>query len=203
MAAYLLKHFTCISVATNAFELGVDVGDIDLTLHCGYPGSRSSLLQQAGRSGRGTGLPSCSIMVSFSSPSEQYLWKSPSNILKAGVNVKPALPISGSVLQGHLLCAGEEFPLTGDQPVSCVLNEIKVGGHYCPTDEELFGSGEEYNSDVAHLVTKSLLRNKTVRTVQSNTVEEVICKETHPVSNAPCCFLTYKSVRCALKPFSF
>lgn len=158
------------------------MGDIDLTLHCGYPGSRNSLLQQAGRSGRGTGLPSISILISFSSPAEQYLWKVPSNILKNGVNVNPALPTS-SVLQGHLLCAGEEFPLTGDKSVSCLLNEIQSGENYFPADQAIFGSIEEYNEGITLLTEKSLLRDKMVRVVKDgNTVEELITKETHPVS---------------------
>lgn len=163
-------------MATNAFELGVDVGDIDLTLHCGYPGSRSSLLQQAGRSGRGTGLPSCSITVCFSSPSEQYLWKVPQNILENGVDVKPSLPIYGNILQGHLLCAGVEFPLTGALPITCLLNEVEEGP-YCPTDKSIFGS-EEYDGNVSYLVEKSLMTNKVVPTI----VEKVLCRETHPVS---------------------
>ena len=60
-------------VGTCALELGVDIGGIDVTLHCGYPGSISSVLQQAGRAGRGATAngPSYSIMVCFSSPSEQ------------------------------------------------------------------------------------------------------------------------------------
>ena len=60
-------------VGTSALELGIDLGGIDLTLHCGYPGSISSLMQQAGRAGRGgvTNGPSFAIMICFSSPSEQ------------------------------------------------------------------------------------------------------------------------------------
>lgn len=57
-------------VGTCALELGVDVGGVDLTLHTGYPGSISSLLQQSGRAGRGkvgrnATTPSCAIMVSL------------------------------------------------------------------------------------------------------------------------------------------
>lgn len=171
-------------VGTNALELGVDVGDIHLTLHCGYPGSRSSLLQQAGRSGRSTGLPSCAIIVSFSSPSEQYLWKVPSNALKSGINVMPSLPMNGSVLAGHLLCAGEEFPLTGKQPVCSLLNEMGFDSHsYCPTDEELFGSTDSYQEEIDQLIDNSLLKSRKVQTAKINqVVEEIECKETHPVS---------------------
>lgn len=59
-------------VGTSALELGIDIGGIDLTLHCGFPGSYASLMQQAGRAGRGANTgTSFAIMVCFSSPSEQ------------------------------------------------------------------------------------------------------------------------------------
>ncbi|CAN0581456.1 unnamed protein product, partial [Ectocarpus sp. 12 AP-2014] len=50
--------------ATCALELGVDIGELDVTLHLGFPGSVSSLRQQAGRAGRG-GKDSLAIMVLF------------------------------------------------------------------------------------------------------------------------------------------
>ena len=69
----LFRNELCGVVGTSALELGVDIGGIDLTLHCGYPGSICSLMQQAGRAGRGSSKngSSFSIMICFSSPSEQ------------------------------------------------------------------------------------------------------------------------------------
>ncbi len=71
--AKLFKNELFGVVGTSALELGIDLGGIDLTLHCGYPGSIASLLQQAGRAGRGAAAQGASfaIMVCFSSPSEQ------------------------------------------------------------------------------------------------------------------------------------
>ena len=58
--------------ATNALELGVDVGDLDLTLHLGFPGSVASLWQQAGRAGRRE-QASLSVYVAWDGPLDQYV----------------------------------------------------------------------------------------------------------------------------------
>ena len=182
-------------VGTNALELGVDVGGIDLTLHCGYPGSINSLLQQSGRGGRGRGggddVPSCAIMICFNSPTEQFLWRNPKSLLSRGVAAPPTLPVNGSVIQGHLLCAGDEFPLTGDRPVSCLLNEFgcRDGGSECLPDEELLGPRNVYHDGVEYLVQKGLLTRKVVRTMTetqgsktcSVRVGDIDVYTTHPV----------------------
>jgi len=71
--ARLFKNELFGVVGTSALELGIDLGGIDLTLHCGFPGSYASLMQQAGRAGRGASIrgSSFAIMICFSSPSEQ------------------------------------------------------------------------------------------------------------------------------------
>lgn len=71
--ARLFKNELFGVVGTSALELGIDLGGIALTLHCGFPGSYASLMQQAGRAGRGASTrgSSFAIMICFSSPSEQ------------------------------------------------------------------------------------------------------------------------------------
>lgn len=181
-------------VGTCALELGVDVGGVDLTLHTGYPGSISSLLQQSGRAGRGKfglSVPSCAIMVCFSSPSEQCIWKSAKSLLSRGVDAPPTLPINATVMQGHLLCAGDEFPLTGDRPVSCLLNEFG-SERSCKSnimaDSDLLGPEDIYTDNIDFLVKKGLLSSKQVNVVsghlkgrKANRVDSVAVHSTHPV----------------------
>jgi DEAD/DEAH box helicase domain-containing protein len=129
-------------VGTNALELGVDVGGIDLTLHCGYPTSYASLLQQAGRAGRGTtrlDQPSLAIVVCFNSPAEQHMWRKPSTLLAKEISTPHSVPIRGSVIQGHLLCAGEECPLIANRPAALTVCSASDSAKYMPTDQELFG----------------------------------------------------------------
>lgn len=93
-----------------------------------------------------------------------------------------SLPIHGSLLQGHILCAGEEFPL--NLPISCLLNDVRTAGPQCPLDEEIFGSRADYHECVEQLIEKSLLQTKVVRAVQSGQeVVDIICHETHPVKD--------------------
>ncbi|XXG47426.1 hypothetical protein AAC387_Pa02g2078 [Persea americana] len=65
--------------ATNALELGIDVGCIDATLHLGFPGSVASLWQQAGRSGR-RGKPSLAVYIALEGPLDQYFMKFPQKL---------------------------------------------------------------------------------------------------------------------------
>lgn len=96
--------------ATCALELGIDVGTLDATLHMGFPGTYSSLWQQAGRAGR-SGRPSLSIMVCFESPIDQYFARHPAVLFHSPV--EPALldVNNAHILYSHLLCAAEEVPL--------------------------------------------------------------------------------------------
>lgn len=137
-------------VSTNALELGVDIGEVDVTLHCGYPSSYTSLMQQAGRAGRGLHrTPSLSIMVCFSSATEQHIWRHPKTLLGRGVDAavvagNTAIPsATAALIQGHMICAANEFPLTGELPV-IALSELASSKPNVISDWELFGGKEMY-----------------------------------------------------------
>lgn len=96
--------------ATNAMELGVDVGGLDAVIMNGYPGTTSSFWQQAGRAGRGT-RDGLAILVAHDDPLEQFLVRRPETLLSArneNVSLNPENP---QILSGHLLCAAHERPI--------------------------------------------------------------------------------------------
>jgi len=93
-------------VGTSALELGVDIGGVGLTLHCGFPSSHASLMQQAGRAGRGAAAshqPSLAICVCFNSPIDQHLWRHPTSLLSRGLSAPLSMPIYPGLVQGHLI----------------------------------------------------------------------------------------------------
>ncbi|MDM7998734.1 MAG: DEAD/DEAH box helicase, partial [Dehalococcoidia bacterium] len=94
-------------VATTALELGIDIGDLGATVLTGYPGSIASTWQQAGRSGRRTGM-SLSFLIALDSPLDQYFMRHPEALF--GKRCEEALIDPGNryVMQSHLLCAAWE-----------------------------------------------------------------------------------------------
>ncbi|CAG9467695.1 unnamed protein product [Pedinophyceae sp. YPF-701] len=96
--------------ATNALELGVDVGDLDVTLHLGLTGSAASLKQQAGRSGR-RGQDSLAVFIGFDSPLDQYFMSDPQRLFSLSVEAACIDPENPQLLEQHIRCAANEQPL--------------------------------------------------------------------------------------------
>jgi DEAD/DEAH box helicase domain-containing protein len=65
--------------ATNALELGIDMGDLDASVLVGYPGTIASLWQQAGRAGRGTSR-ALSVLIGLDNPLDQYFMRHPADL---------------------------------------------------------------------------------------------------------------------------
>ncbi|XP_024168520.1 uncharacterized ATP-dependent helicase YprA isoform X1 [Rosa chinensis] len=97
--------------ATNALELGIDVGHIDVTLHLGFPGSIASLWQQAGRAGRRE-RPSLAVYVAFEGPLDQYFMKHPNKLFGSPIECCHVDAKNQQVLEQHLACAALEHPLS-------------------------------------------------------------------------------------------
>jgi len=96
-------------VATNALELGIDIGSLDACVVTGYPGTQASLWQQWGRSGRRAGT-SLAVFVARSAPIDQYLVGHPDFLL--GRTPERALidPDNPFILTDHVKCAAFELP---------------------------------------------------------------------------------------------
>mmetsp|Transcript_26953 Transcript_26953/g.65461 ORF Transcript_26953/g.65461 Transcript_26953/m.65461 type:complete len:601 (+) Transcript_26953:76-1878(+) len=97
-------------VATNALELGIDIGSLDATLHVGFPGTKSSFLQQAGRAGRGT-RDAVSVLIAMDCPLDQFLVHHPERLFRRSFRSAVADPENAQQLSHHLAAAAWERPL--------------------------------------------------------------------------------------------
>jgi len=100
-------------VATNALELGIDIGNLEATILTGYPGTIASTWQQAGRSGRRND-KSLSIMVAFDNPLDQYFMRHPEFFFGKSFENAIINHQNPYILQAHILCAAWESPLSGN-----------------------------------------------------------------------------------------
>jgi DEAD/DEAH box helicase domain-containing protein len=96
-------------VATNALELGIDIGDLDAVVCVGYPGSIAATWQRFGRAGR-RGSRSIALMVCSSAALDQFFAREPEYLLRAGVEEARIDPGNVEILVQHLKCAAFEAP---------------------------------------------------------------------------------------------
>jgi DEAD/DEAH box helicase domain-containing protein len=108
-------------IATNALELGIDIGDLDAVICAGFPGSIASLWQRFGRAGRRQH-QSVALLVTSSAPLDQFLAREPGYVLGAPIEEARIDPENTEVLLQHVKCAAFELPFTSDEqygPLAC------------------------------------------------------------------------------------
>jgi DEAD/DEAH box helicase domain-containing protein len=121
--------------ATNALELGIDVGGIDAVVLNGFPGTLASLWQQAGRAGR-TGRRSAAVLVAGDDQLDQWYAAHPEELTRREPERAVVNPQNPFVLRAQIACAAHELPLV-------------------PEDERWFGPG--LDDAVRELVQSDLL----------------------------------------------
>jgi DEAD/DEAH box helicase domain-containing protein len=97
-------------VTTNALEVGVDIGSLDVCVMAGYPGSVMALRQQSGRVGR-RDRASAIFLVASANPLDAWLLEHPDELFAASLERAVVGRLNAHVLRAHLLCAASEFPL--------------------------------------------------------------------------------------------
>ena len=115
-------------VSTNALELGIDIGRLDVCVMAGYAGTVASTWQQAGRAGRRQNL-SAVVMVASSNPTDQYVVQHPEFFFDRSPEHATLDPDNLIILMSHLKCAAFELPFDrgerfGEQRVDEILEYL-------------------------------------------------------------------------------
>ncbi len=120
--------------STNALELGVDIGGLDAVVLDGYPGTRMSASQQAGRAGRGTD-PALVVFVGGEDQLDQYLMAHPDEFFEADPEQAISDPENRELLPKHVACAADENWLSID-------DETHFGSAFPDIISELEATGQ-------------------------------------------------------------
>ena len=129
-------------VSTNALELGIDIGSLDVCILAGYPGSVAGTYQQAGRAGRRKG-NSIAILVARSNPLDQFIVTHPDYFFGASPEYGRIHPDNLLILMSHIQCAAFELPFEqGEAFGGEDLDEILK---YLEEEQVLHRAGERYH----------------------------------------------------------
>ena len=149
-------------VSTNALELGIDIGALDVSVMAGYPGTIAATWQRAGRAGRRT-KTSAAVMVASSAPLDQFIVRHPSYFFDASPERALIDPDNLHILVDHVKCAAFELPFSGAeafgrhdvQEVLAVLAEQnlvhRTGADQSPEASSWTWTSESYPADAVSL----------------------------------------------------
>lgn len=133
-----------IVVATNALELGIDIGGMESVVISGYPGSIAATHQQAGRAGRKK-QTSLVVLIASSSPLDQYIIKHPEFIFEKAPEMALINADNPLILLQHLRCAVFELPFReGDAFGRLSWNDIRPFLQVLSLNQEVFATADRF-----------------------------------------------------------
>ncbi len=163
-------------ISTSALELGINIGNLDICILVGYPGSIMATWQRAGRAGRAM-QESLMIMIGQEDALDQHFMRNPDDFFKRKVEPVVINPNNKFITQQHLLCTAAELPISIEDPIICsisniikYLNQLTIKGSllqsadgntwfasrkYPQRDVDLRGSGTRYQ--IRDLNSKSII----------------------------------------------
>ena len=145
-------------VATNALELGIDIGQMGASLLVGYPGTIAATWQQAGRAGRGQET-SLAVLVATADPLDQFLASHPDYLFERSPELALINPDNLLILLEHMRCAAFELPFRRGDPfgnlppeqVAEFLDFLSQGGELHPSGEQYFWMADQYPAQAVSL----------------------------------------------------
>lgn len=138
-------------VSTNALELGIDIGSLDVAVLAGYPGTIASTWQRAGRAGRKTG-KSAAVLVASSSPLDQFIVNHPQYFFSKSPERALINPDNLSILVSHVECASFELPFSdgekfGRMDIAEILKFLQEEKLLHHSKEKWYWTSDAYPAD--------------------------------------------------------
>lgn len=131
-------------IATSALELGIDIGDLDLCLLVGYPGTVMATRQRGGRVGR-AGRDSAVVLIGGEDALDQYILRNAKDFIDRPPESAMVNPDNAEILSRHLACAAAELPIDAkeasfDRPAArqCLSELAAKGELLCSADGQMY-----------------------------------------------------------------
>lgn len=136
-------------VSTNALELGIDIGNLECCVLCGYPGTIASTWQRIGRAGRRK-TTSAAFMVANSSALDQYIIRHPEYFFNQSPENALINPDNLYILMNHIKCAAYELPFAAGETYADVASTPDMLAYLCeenilhPVGSRYYWQAEEF-----------------------------------------------------------
>jgi DEAD/DEAH box helicase domain-containing protein len=142
-------------VSTNALELGIDIGDLDVCIIAGYPGTVASTYQQAGRVGR-RAEKSLAVLIARSQPLDQFIIENPDYFFGRSPEFGLVNPDNLLILLSHIQCAAFELPFRdgehfGREDLNEILRYLEEKGTLHYVDQHWYWTKDAYPAEKVSL----------------------------------------------------